>query len=73
MRITPPHADNARMKMHADTRDLMILAGHAAGKNIREISGIAGCATITVASRLHALIRADIAHDPLAIAYWTKT
>ena len=60
------------MKMHVDTRDLLILAAHAKGKTIWEISPLVGCAPITVASSIDALIRADIAHDPLAKEYWNN-
>jgi len=60
------------MKIHEDTRDLMILAGHAAGETVWEISCGLDCTSREVRSRLSELLRADIAHDPLAKEYWTN-
>jgi len=60
------------MKMHEDTRDLLILDGYAAGKTTWEISPLVDRAPKTIASRIEAIINADIAHDPQAKKYWNK-
>jgi len=72
LRITTPPADTARMKMHEDTRDLTILAAWQAGLGVTKIARQVKSKPHLVRDRIRNLIRADIAHDPLAKEYWNN-
>jgi len=70
LRITAPPADTAQMKMHEDTRDLMILAAWKAGLGSTKIAQQMRSKPHLIRDKIRNLIRADIEHDPSAKTYW---